>query len=288
MAKTPLIYALCDPRTEAVRYIGQSENGLVRARKHARQARCGERGHKANWIRQLQTLGLDYIIVIVEQTTIDRLDDRERHWIKYYRAQGHLLNVLDGGSNLRELPPGYISEKARARQAALPPEVRRARAENGLRVAHAANAALSQEERTRRAKYAGYIASTKRSPKELEEQGRRWGTTSWSTLTPDERSERGRKASLSRTPEERRTYTKTWWASLTPQQREDHLEKNKKKRLQAATAGTVFGKPSPFEKHTAAQAIALRSNGASIRSIAKTFGVSCTAVRNLLKRVSNG
>lgn len=94
-----LIYALVDPLTEQVRYIGRSINGLTRARIHRAPAKLRiDRTHKANWIRSLMAQGLTYQIRVMEECDPSAIDDAERRWIAAGRAMGWpLTNLTDGG-----------------------------------------------------------------------------------------------------------------------------------------------------------------------------------------------
>lgn len=93
-----IIYGLYDPRTSRIRYVGKSSDGLRRPRAHGRRLKY-EPGHKSNWIRQLQKLGLNYGIVILETASdVAELKTMECFWI----AQGRgldwpLTNLTNGG-----------------------------------------------------------------------------------------------------------------------------------------------------------------------------------------------
>lgn len=97
-----LIYGLTDPRSGEIRYVGKSTNGLERAKAHHSQVRNGEKSYKANWIRQLTKLGLDYGIVVLEKTLLPSdLGEAERRWIAELRAGGtKLTNMTDGGDGM--------------------------------------------------------------------------------------------------------------------------------------------------------------------------------------------
>lgn len=108
---TKLIYGLVDPRTHLVRYVGQSSRGLHRPREHRSLGRrTGP--HCKRWIAQLQQLGLDYEVVLLETGDLD-LNIAERWWIAYGRASGWpLTNLTDGG----EGASGYQhTDESRAR-----------------------------------------------------------------------------------------------------------------------------------------------------------------------------
>lgn len=93
--KQHLIYALCDPRTDEVRYIGQSSCGIIRPKqRHA--ARCW------SWEENLSVEGLKPVIEILEECSLDALNDAEIFWISYWRMIGaKLTNLTDGGEGRR-------------------------------------------------------------------------------------------------------------------------------------------------------------------------------------------
>lgn len=107
METTPgkyLIYGLVDPRTEAIRYIGKSCNGMYRPDDHGRDKKLAvDHTYKGNWIRQLKAAGLMYSIVILEDVSHapDTLADAEIKWIAYGRQQGWpLTNHTNGGEGM--------------------------------------------------------------------------------------------------------------------------------------------------------------------------------------------
>jgi mRNA-degrading endonuclease YafQ of YafQ-DinJ toxin-antitoxin module len=54
--------------------------------------------HKNNWIKQLIALELRPLIEVIEYVDITDIFLRERHWISFYRNDGHnLTNTTDGG-----------------------------------------------------------------------------------------------------------------------------------------------------------------------------------------------
>lgn len=96
-----IIYGLIDPDSLMIRYIGKSCSGLNRPRNHraaAKRVRNREETHKARWIRSLLSRGLEYEIVILDETVPEALYDLEQWWIVYGRALGWpLTNLTDGG-----------------------------------------------------------------------------------------------------------------------------------------------------------------------------------------------
>lgn len=96
------IYALSDPRTSDIRYVGWSLNPHKRLKAHINQAKRGGT-HKSHWIQQLMAEGLRPLMHIVESGTGD-YEEAERRWIAYYKNQGYrLTNLTIGG----EGAPGY-------------------------------------------------------------------------------------------------------------------------------------------------------------------------------------
>lgn len=144
------IYALSDPETSEIRYIGYTRCTLQqRLTGHLKQARYrrgqGESYPVINWLLSLADRGLRPEIVALE-TFVDDWEARERFWITFCRAQGcDLLNVKEGGQR------GYsgtskrgktVSQETRAKMAAAAtrryedPEERRKAAERVLGTRH--------------------------------------------------------------------------------------------------------------------------------------------------------
>ena len=97
------IYGLVDPRTQLIRYVGQSGVGMARPRSHGAPATLARnKQHSGNWIREVQAKGLTYEIVVLEQTVKEELDSVEVWWIAYGRALGWpLTNHSIGGKGSR-------------------------------------------------------------------------------------------------------------------------------------------------------------------------------------------
>lgn len=93
------VYGLIDPRTNEIRYVGQTINGMDRATAHWKRKSIRE--HKDlchTWVRKLLGLGLTPEVVILEECTVEGLNDVEMFWIASIRSVGgKLLNMTDGG-----------------------------------------------------------------------------------------------------------------------------------------------------------------------------------------------
>lgn len=89
------IYALCDPRTGEVRYVGKANKPEARLKSHLRDAR--RRATPVyHWVAKLQREGLTPELRVLAWT--DDWCAEERRQIAEHRAQGcRLLNVADGG-----------------------------------------------------------------------------------------------------------------------------------------------------------------------------------------------
>lgn len=95
---TTCIYALADPRTNAIRYVGKADNPRKRLVSHHYEKRST---WKVRWLKQLSALGLVPTLIIVARVAKSDWQDAERFWIAHYRAQGaRLTNMTDGGEGL--------------------------------------------------------------------------------------------------------------------------------------------------------------------------------------------
>lgn len=119
-----IIYALTDPRTGQVRYIGQSTTGEARARAHMQPTKAAHSNtHKENWVNSLRADGLIYGVHVVEEAgCIADLDEAEIWWIAHGREQGWPLTNITAGGNV-----GARGRRATTEQRARMSEVQRAR-----------------------------------------------------------------------------------------------------------------------------------------------------------------
>lgn len=86
------IYCLIDPRDSRIRYVGQTVRPLVvRLKGHIRD---GISRPKVEWIKELLALGLRPIIIPIEMTAINDLNNRELYWInKLIQSGAKLTNT---------------------------------------------------------------------------------------------------------------------------------------------------------------------------------------------------
>jgi hypothetical protein len=92
------IYGLIDPRTDILRYVGQTKSPKKRYWRHCHPAK-NQRTHRDNWIRSLLGQGLTpTFIELARAPTRDEANTAESFWISSLRASGGLLlNLEDGG-----------------------------------------------------------------------------------------------------------------------------------------------------------------------------------------------
>lgn len=104
------IYALSDPRTSIVRYVGVTFRAKRRFNEHLSRAMRGGKTYRDCWIRSLVNEGVRPLYRVIEHGRGDGWQDRERFWIAHYRLECKLTNLTDGGDGTPGLLP---SEKCR-------------------------------------------------------------------------------------------------------------------------------------------------------------------------------
>lgn len=98
------IYALTEPDTGEIRYIGKSIRPLGRLADHCNDP---SKTHRTNWIQSLLSNGKRPGMVVLEEVADgDRWQDVERAWIARGRSAGwRLTNCTSGGDGVSDLPP---------------------------------------------------------------------------------------------------------------------------------------------------------------------------------------
>ena len=78
------IYALIDPNTNEVRYVGATVQSLkVRLLAHSSERNYGTKA-KLEWIKSLRNRGQKPIIKLLETVPIEQSDEREKYYILYF------------------------------------------------------------------------------------------------------------------------------------------------------------------------------------------------------------
>jgi hypothetical protein len=94
------IYALIDPRTDEVRYIGKAKDPARRLRDHLQPSQISRhRSHKNSWLKGLLAAGHEpQLLILDSEITAEDVDNAERLWISLYRVwDATLTNGTDGG-----------------------------------------------------------------------------------------------------------------------------------------------------------------------------------------------
>lgn len=119
------IYGVFDPITKELRYIGQTCKGKLRFSRHIKAAQ-----HKkqpiACYIKSLLVKNLNPIFEVIEEVSVDLLDETEKFYISYFRFLGcRLLNLTEGGKTTRGYKmPKEIIERVRKKNTGKPSKKR--------------------------------------------------------------------------------------------------------------------------------------------------------------------
>lgn len=96
------IYALCEPDTGEVRYVGKTSCGAARRLREHISLSKNHRSHSYNWVRSLVARGLKPSSIILE--VVEPGGDwayAEKKWIAHFRSvSGKLVNQTDGGEGV--------------------------------------------------------------------------------------------------------------------------------------------------------------------------------------------
>jgi group I intron endonuclease len=96
--KYTFIYALCDPDTEEVRYIGKSNSIRRRYSDHINECKTNRKSHKISWIKSLLGNNKKPLIKILDEVPQDDWKSWEVHYIDLYKSKGaNLTNLTEGG-----------------------------------------------------------------------------------------------------------------------------------------------------------------------------------------------
>ena len=92
------IYVLQDPRDGNKVYIGKTSQRLCQRFASHMSPKDHNKSHNANWIRKLKKLGLKPVMYLIEEVVGNCWEEREKHWIQYYKDMHYnLVNGTIGG-----------------------------------------------------------------------------------------------------------------------------------------------------------------------------------------------
>jgi len=108
-----VIYGLICPMLDTVVYVGQSRNYSMRMRQH----RCHGLGKSKNyryeaWKEVLGLMGLRPKGIILEETTEELRNEREKYWISKYSEDTTLMNLI---TDKESTGPGHFSRKIKGK-----------------------------------------------------------------------------------------------------------------------------------------------------------------------------
>lgn len=92
----PSVYALGDPRTGEIRYIGIAKNVYSRYAQHLNHPHPNK--EKNAWIDEIKVAGVVPTLTILEPDVSENMIyEREKYWIQHYQALGaSLTNIIHG------------------------------------------------------------------------------------------------------------------------------------------------------------------------------------------------
>lgn len=117
MEKTTYIYALTEPGTTIVKYVGKTDRPAKRLRDHVQPSALAVKCRRTSWLRGLLNKGQMPGMAILEVVPVSTWKTRECYWIAFYRALGvRLVNTAEGGSG--GMRSEWITDQMRANMSA--------------------------------------------------------------------------------------------------------------------------------------------------------------------------
>lgn len=100
------IYALTDPRTDEIRYIGKAKNLKRRFGHH--MVADGSNSEKDSWMQELINVGLMPSFKTLETVEARKdANEREAYWIRYYAERGErLTNIVHHNKRNKRIARG--------------------------------------------------------------------------------------------------------------------------------------------------------------------------------------
>jgi hypothetical protein len=103
------IYALADPVTNEIRYVGKADRVKSRYASHLREAKSGKKSAKCQWIREVIEFNQMPKLIVLEEIPLDEWKKAEIYYIAECKKLGHnLTNVAKGGEGFES---GYVQDQ---------------------------------------------------------------------------------------------------------------------------------------------------------------------------------
>lgn len=154
--KTTFIYALCEPGTRTVRYIGKADNVTRRFKKHLKSSIDND-NHLGAWLRMLRSRGEIPNLVVLSEVLFETWKEEEIRYISAAKMLGmDLTNAVAGGGGCLSPSPETIRRMSESHIGKSLPAEQRAKISAAL-IGHS----VSLETRAKIARY-----HTGRSPSE--------------------------------------------------------------------------------------------------------------------------
>jgi len=110
MTSVCYIYALADPCTCEIRYIGKTDDPYGRLKAHFHKNKLSAHSRKNSWLKSLQARGVEPVMLIFAQADVALWQQAEKYYIRLYRALGcRLTNMTDGGDGVPGCSPGPVT-----------------------------------------------------------------------------------------------------------------------------------------------------------------------------------
>lgn len=112
------IYALVDPVTREVHYVGKSTDPRKRLSFHLSKKSLTTDNPKNRWLRSLLSKGLRPLLIVLQTVTNGKWAEAERAWIVQGRMIGWpITNTSDGGEGVLENTPETVkAQRQRVRR----------------------------------------------------------------------------------------------------------------------------------------------------------------------------
>ena len=179
------LYALIDPRTDDLRYIGKTTSPKRRYQEHLRGRTTREKSWKASWIQSVLNAGALPEMVLIESGIGEAWREREAHWIEELRDCCRLVNMREGGYGPSMVAISDETRKKISRAAKNRPPM----SEAARQKLSAHNLGKKMSENVR-AKLRGRKRSEQTKSRMAEAQRRRCGTEGVARTPPGPQSEK--------------------------------------------------------------------------------------------------